>query len=80
MKLLDYAPKKLRTVRLADIQDTAIELNWRFQLKKIEMPDIIEKYLFDDRNKKFGSLRIRELIDRFEGFVYFSIMKGAISD
>jgi hypothetical protein len=59
MKLLDYAPKKLRTVRLADVTSIAFELNQRFQVKRIEISDVIEKYLFDDRNKKQGFLTIR---------------------
>ena len=66
MRQLDYAPKKLRTVRLADVKDIGLELNYRFQLKKIEMVDVIEKYLFEDSNKKSGYITVKDLIDRFD--------------
>lgn len=66
MRQLDYAPKKLRTVRLADVKDIGLELNYRFQLKKIEMVDVIEKYLFEDINKKSGYITVKDLMDRFD--------------
>lgn len=33
----------------------------RFQIQKLKMIDVIEQFLFDDRNKKKGSVTIVEL-------------------
>ncbi|KAM3129782.1 hypothetical protein pb186bvf_018173 [Paramecium bursaria] len=61
-----YVPKKLRTVRIQDVRDTGIELNYRFRLKKISLSDVIEQYLFDDDNKKRGQVQLKQLSQRFQ--------------
>jgi hypothetical protein len=43
--MLDYAPKKLRVIELADVKEIGLELNMRFRIKKIELIDIIEKVI-----------------------------------
>lgn len=37
----------------------------KFRLSKIEMVDIVEKYLFDDNNKKNMMVSIKDLANRF---------------
>jgi hypothetical protein len=64
MKQLEYAPKKLRVVKTADVQPIGNELNMRFRLRRITVLDVVEQYLFDNENKKTGIISIRELYQR----------------
>lgn len=41
-----------------------LELNYRFRIKKIDLIDVFEKYLFDNRNKKVGEVKLKEIMDR----------------
>jgi hypothetical protein len=54
MKLIEYNPKKLRSVKNQHVKHLGEELNMRFQLKRKVLMIVIEQYLFDDDNKKSG--------------------------
>ena len=41
-----------------------LELNYRLRTKKMTLADAIEKYLFDNKNKKTGEIRLKELTER----------------
>jgi len=43
-----------------------LELNYRLRTKKITLADAIEKYLFDNKNKKTGEIRLKELTERLQ--------------
>lgn len=58
-------PRKLRTLRKENVSKFAVQLNMKFRLSKIEMDDIVEKYLFDDNNKKSMMVSIKDLARRF---------------
>lgn len=66
MKQLEYAPKKLRVVRTIDVQPIGAELNMRFQLRHITVVDVIDQYLFDNENRKEGSVSIKDLYQRLK--------------
>ena len=43
-----------------------LELNYRFRIKKIDLIDVFEKHLFDNRNKKVGEVKLKEIMDRVQ--------------
>lgn len=43
-----------------------MELNYRLRTKKITLSDAIEKYLFDNKNKKAGEIKLKEISERLQ--------------
>ncbi len=42
MKQIEYNPRKLRAIKTQHVKHLGEELNWRFQIKKIQLIDVIE--------------------------------------
>lgn len=62
----DKQVQKFKTIRIEDVQHLGMELNFRLRTKKMTLPDAMERYLFDNRNKKAGEVKLKEISDRLQ--------------
>ncbi|CAD8054863.1 unnamed protein product [Paramecium primaurelia] len=58
--------QKFKVIKKDDVEHLGLELNYRLRTKKITLPDAIERYLFDNKNKKTGEIKLKEISERLQ--------------
>ncbi|CAK70710.1 unnamed protein product (macronuclear) [Paramecium tetraurelia] len=58
--------QKFKVIKKDDVDHLGLELNYRLRTKKITLPDAIERYLFDNKNKKTGEIKLKEISERLQ--------------
>ncbi|CAK62472.1 unnamed protein product (macronuclear) [Paramecium tetraurelia] len=58
--------QKFKVIKKDDVDHLGFELNYRLRTKKITLADAIEKYLFDNKNKKTGEIKLKEISERMQ--------------
>ncbi|CAD8151268.1 unnamed protein product [Paramecium pentaurelia] len=58
--------QKFKVIKKDDVQYLGFELNYRLRTKKITLADAIERYLFDNKNKKTGEIKLKEISERMQ--------------
>ncbi|CAD8147943.1 unnamed protein product [Paramecium octaurelia] len=58
--------QKFKVIKKDDVDHLGFELNYRLRTKKITLADAIEKYLFDNKNKKTGEIKLKEVSERMQ--------------
>ncbi|CAD8146891.1 unnamed protein product [Paramecium octaurelia] len=58
--------QKFKVIKKDDVDHLGLELNYRLRTKKITLPDAMERYLFDNKNKKTGEIKLKEISERLQ--------------